>query len=76
VTIKKANVRSRALLKLSAMPEGLINYLGKDEILDLIAYLEAGGNPDHPDFRPAAAEGPAKPPAAGNAQPPKAEAGR
>ena len=33
------------------MPEGLVNTLEKDEILDLIAFLESGGSPDHPDFK-------------------------
>ena len=27
------------------MPEGLLDYLSQDEILDLIAYLRSGGNP-------------------------------
>jgi hypothetical protein len=33
------------------MPEGLVNILTKDEILDLLAYLESGGR------EPAAASG-------------------
>src|SRR5258705_1753106 len=49
VTIKKSDVKSRALSKLSPMPEGLVDNLTKEEILDLIAYLEAGGNRDHQD---------------------------
>jgi hypothetical protein len=32
------------------MPTGLVNTLSKDEILDLLAYLEAGGRAEHPDF--------------------------
>ena len=32
------------------MPNGLINTLNKDEILDLIAYLQSGGDPDAPVF--------------------------
>jgi len=51
VTIKKADVTARALSKISPMPENLVDILSRDEILDLIAYLEAGGSPDHPDFR-------------------------
>ncbi|HEX4795386.1 MAG TPA: c-type cytochrome [Humisphaera sp.] len=51
VTIKKADINARALSKLSPMPEGLVNILDKDEILDLIAFLEAGGSADHPDFK-------------------------
>ncbi|HEV8605419.1 MAG TPA: hypothetical protein VGQ99_08645 [Tepidisphaeraceae bacterium] len=51
VTIKKADVKSRSLSKLSPMPEGLVDNLTRDEILDLIAYLEAGGSRDHADFK-------------------------
>jgi hypothetical protein len=32
------------------MPEGLVNTFSKDEILDLIAYMESGGKKEHPDF--------------------------
>lgn len=51
VTVKKSQITARALSKVSPMPEGLVNGLQKDEILDLIAFLEAGGNADHPDFK-------------------------
>ena len=30
------------------MPGGLLNTLSRAEILDLLAYLEARGNPRHP----------------------------
>ena len=33
------------------MPEGLLNTFSKDEILDLLAFLESLGDPTHPDFR-------------------------
>jgi putative heme-binding domain-containing protein len=36
--------------KLSIMPEGLVNILTRDEILDLIAYLRSGGNRDDRAF--------------------------
>ena len=32
-----------ALSKISPMPEGLVNILNKNEILDLLAYIESGG---------------------------------
>jgi putative heme-binding domain-containing protein len=48
--VKKADIASRSLSKLSPMPTALVNILSKDEILDLIAYMEAAGRPDHPDF--------------------------
>ena len=51
VEIKKSDIDVRKLSPVSPMPQGLVNNLSKDEILDLIAYLEAGGNRDHPDFQ-------------------------
>jgi putative heme-binding domain-containing protein len=48
--VKTADVEARKLSPISPMPEGLVSVLSKDEILDLIAYLEAGGRRDHPDF--------------------------
>jgi hypothetical protein len=33
-----------SIVPLSAMPKGLLNTLSKEEILDLLAYIEAGGN--------------------------------
>jgi len=51
VTVKTADVKSRGLSKLSPMPEGLVNTLKDDEILDLMAYMESGGRQDHPDFK-------------------------
>jgi hypothetical protein len=50
VTVKKADVERRVPSKLSPMPEGLVNVLTKDEVLDLLAYLESGGRRDHPAF--------------------------
>jgi len=48
--VKTADVDVRKLSPLSPMPEGLVNVLSKDEILDLIAYMESGGRRDHPEF--------------------------
>ena len=50
VELKKSEVRSRSASKLSPMPEGLINVLSKEEIFDLIAYLESGGRREHAAF--------------------------
>jgi len=36
----------------SMMPGDLLNTLSKEEILDLLAYIEAGGREDHPVFEP------------------------
>ncbi len=49
--IKKANIKSRTASKVSPMPEGLVDTLTKDEILDLVAYLESVGQKNHPDFK-------------------------
>ncbi|HUR45291.1 MAG TPA: c-type cytochrome [Candidatus Saccharimonadales bacterium] len=51
ITLKKSDVAKRAPSKLSPMPEGLVNVLTKDEILDLIAYMESGGKKEHAAFR-------------------------
>ncbi len=52
VTIKKSEIESRALSKVSPMPAGLLNTLTKEEILDLMAYLESLGDSAHPNFKP------------------------
>jgi hypothetical protein len=33
------------------MPTGLLGVLTKDEILDLLAYVLSGGNPNHEAFQ-------------------------
>jgi hypothetical protein len=50
VEVKVADIDVKKLSPLSPMPEGLANVLSKDELLDLIAYMESGGRRDHPDF--------------------------
>ena len=52
VEVKKSDVQSRGASKLSPMPEGLVNILTKDDILDLLAYIESAGKKDHPAFKP------------------------
>ncbi|MBM83966.1 MAG: heme-binding protein [Planctomycetaceae bacterium] len=37
--------------KVSLMPKDLLNTLSKEEILDLLAYIESAGNPEHPNFK-------------------------
>ena len=37
--------------KTSMMPDGLLNTLTRDEILDLVAYIRSGGNPSHPVYK-------------------------
>jgi putative heme-binding domain-containing protein len=50
VEIKKTDIKSRAPSKLSPMPEGLVNTFTKEEILDLMAYMESAGKKDHANF--------------------------
>jgi putative heme-binding domain-containing protein len=51
VTVRRNDVGSRRASTVSPMPEGLVNVLTKEEILDLIAYLESGGQANAPAFR-------------------------
>ncbi|MEI6712196.1 MAG: c-type cytochrome [Verrucomicrobiota bacterium] len=51
--VSVAEVASRKEYGISPMPPGLINMLGPDEVLDLIAYLFSGGNPQDKAFAPA-----------------------
>lgn len=44
-------IKSREAYPVSMMPPGLVNTMNADELADLVAYLMAGGNPDHPAFR-------------------------
>src|SRR5438132_10899876 len=37
--------------KVSLMPEGLLTTLSKDEILDLLAYITTGAEPEHAAFK-------------------------
>jgi putative heme-binding domain-containing protein len=49
--VKRAEVVSVMESPLSPMPEGLLNVLSREDILDLIAYFESEGNPKHGAFR-------------------------
>ncbi len=42
--VKKSNIKTRTLQPSSQMPLGLVNMLSKEQILDLLAYIESGGN--------------------------------
>lgn len=53
--ISKADIVSHRESDLSPMPEGLLNSLSREEVLDLLAFLEAGGSPAHPIFQRQAA---------------------
>ena len=49
--IATKNIDSRRTSPLSIMPTGLLNTLDKEQILDLLAYLLAGGNADDAAFK-------------------------
>ncbi len=49
--VRKNNVERIEPSKLSPMPEGLVNNLTKEEILDLLAYVESGGKQAAPMFQ-------------------------
>jgi putative heme-binding domain-containing protein len=61
VTVAVNNIVSRRLSEISPMPVGLLNVLEREQILDLIAYLESGGDPAHAAFAPAVMSQPKKP---------------
>lgn len=50
-TVSRALVDSIKPSTVSPMPEGLLQVLERDEILDLLAFLESGGKADAPAFR-------------------------
>ncbi|MBI5774835.1 MAG: c-type cytochrome [Verrucomicrobia bacterium] len=49
--VSKKDFASRRPSVISPMPEGLVNVLTKDELLDLVAYLESGGVATHVAFK-------------------------
>ncbi len=51
IVLPKDEIEEMEPSTVSTMPKGLLMTLTADEILDLLAFLEAGGNPDHPLFR-------------------------
>jgi putative heme-binding domain-containing protein len=46
VSIPRNEIENQSPSKVSTMPMGLLNTLSSDEILDLIAFLRAGGRAD------------------------------
>ncbi|MFP4094786.1 MAG: c-type cytochrome [Cyclobacteriaceae bacterium] len=54
--VPKEEVSQTKLSAVSVMPPGTINALNEEELRDLIAYLMAGGNPDHPVYQEATPE--------------------
>jgi hypothetical protein len=42
--VKKSDIKKRELQGSSQMPLGLLSMLTKEQVLDLLAYIESGGN--------------------------------
>lgn len=51
VEIPEADIVSEENSPVSPMPVGLLNAFTKEQILDLFAFLDSGGNPDAPVYR-------------------------
>ena len=50
--VLKAEVAAQRVSELSPMPTGLLNTLTREEILDLLAWVESGGEAGHQNFKP------------------------
>jgi hypothetical protein len=50
LTVQVKDIASRRLSEISPMPTGLLNVLEREQILDLIAFLESGGDPAQATF--------------------------
>ncbi len=48
--LPKSSVTDAKISSISLMPPGLLNRLNEEELKDLIAYLMAGGNKEHPIY--------------------------
>jgi len=48
--VNGGDVKSRKPYPVSMMPVGLVNSLNKDELLDLLAYIQSGGNANDKAF--------------------------
>jgi putative heme-binding domain-containing protein len=53
IEVPKNLIKNRKLSDVSPMPAGLLNALTADQILDILAYFEAGGDPKYKAFQPA-----------------------
>ena len=50
-TIQNSNIMDATPLPVSTMPPALLNALNEQEVLDLLAYILAGGDANHALFR-------------------------
>jgi putative heme-binding domain-containing protein len=51
IVILSADIESKVKSPVSVMPKGLLDKLTRDEILDLVAYIAARGDRQHPIFK-------------------------
>jgi putative heme-binding domain-containing protein len=51
VVLRPKEIVEREKAAVSIMPKGLLDKLSRDEIIDLVAYVAARGNSNHPLFR-------------------------
>ncbi|MCH7989781.1 MAG: heme-binding protein, partial [Planctomycetes bacterium] len=49
--IPKRSIEVHRISETSAMPKNLLNTLTKEEILDLLAFIESAGSRNYPGFR-------------------------
>jgi putative heme-binding domain-containing protein len=50
ITLKKSEIEKRQPSKVSPMPAALVNTFSKEEVLDLLAYIESAGKKEHPAY--------------------------
>ncbi|MFK7821087.1 MAG: c-type cytochrome, partial [Planctomycetaceae bacterium] len=51
VQVNVNEIEEQMISKTSMMPSGLLNRLSSDEILNLVAYLKSGGDPNHSVYK-------------------------
>ncbi len=52
VEVGKSLIKTRSITETSPMPVGLLNSLKAEQILDLLAFMEASGDASKPNFKP------------------------
>jgi hypothetical protein len=51
ILVLKSDVEERSQSKVSPMPAGLLDTFSREDVLDLLAYIESLGDPNHPNFQ-------------------------
>jgi len=51
ITVLKSDVEERSQSKVSPMPAGLLDTFTREDVLDLLAYMESLGDSKHPNFQ-------------------------